>query len=65
MRRLRASATPSDGVAGSAQPLLRVRWSTAAVLTVSAAISTLLTVTTVPLKTPRAGLLAGGEDLWV
>jgi alpha-1,2-mannosyltransferase len=36
-----------------------------AALTVWAAVSTVLTVTTIPVKTPRAGLLAGGEDLWV
>jgi len=36
-----------------------------AALSVWAAASTVLTLTTVPLKTPRVGLFAGGEDLWV
>jgi alpha-1,2-mannosyltransferase len=64
---LPASATSSDGDAGEhpAQPQLRVRRSTVAALIMWAAVSTVLTLTTVPLMTPRAGLLAGGEDFWV
>src|SRR5947209_7638018 len=65
MLRPRASATPSDGGADVTQPPVDVRWPTVAALTVWAAVSTVLTVTTIPVKTPRAGLLAGGEDLWV
>jgi alpha-1,2-mannosyltransferase len=67
MPRLPAFAISSDGEACNhlPRPPLQLRWSTVAVLSVWAAVSTVLTLATVPLKTPRAGLLAGGEDFWV
>lgn len=67
MSRASAPATTPDGAAAALPPQRRLglRWPTVAALALWAAASAVLALTTVPATAPRAGLFAGGEDLWV